>query len=288
MTSTKQNWPANDGTRNEHIIGADDARRLKGDVLFVEVRAGAETDLADYRKGHIPSAVFGNVREIFAGPGSPTLGSLPLPQLDVLQSRVAAWGIGQETQIVVYGPQPAWVARGWWVLKWAGLKHVRLLDGGVEAWKDAGGALEEGDPSARAPASAPVALSAGHLPTIDIADVEGATQAGLLIDARDVAAYAAAPAAAGQPPAGHIPGAKNVPASLAWDQKGKLRSREELIDLFGSVGVTPTSDVTSYCGGGVLAAYEVLALRSIGIPAKLYVGSWSQWSADPARARANG
>lgn len=288
MSDHKTSWPTDTSIRDTLIVSAEQARRLGGDVLFVEVRAGADTDLADYRSGHIPGAVYASVREIFAGEGSPTAGSLPLPELEVLQARVAAWNVSDTTEIVVYGPQPAWVARGWWVLTWAGLSRVRLLDGGLDAWKAAGGALQQGDAPARAAAAKPVTLTAGHLPTIEVDDVAAAAERGILLDARDAASYAAGPAAAGQPPAGHIPGARNLPSSLAWDQNGKLRSQAELTDLFGSVGVAPASTVTAYCGGGVAAAYDVLALRAVGIIAKLYVGSWSQYSSDPARPRANG
>ena len=288
MSESIKSWPSDATIRNALIIGADEARRLKGDVLFVEVRAGSDTDQQDFRNSHIPGAVYGNVKEIFAGQGSATEGSLPLPRLEILQARIGDWGVGEQTEIVVYGPQPAWAARGWWVLKWAGLTRVRLLDGGVEAWKEAGGTLEAGEEQTRSAAAKPAKLSAGNLPSIEVAAVGQVAESGTLLDARDTASYAAGPAAPGQPPAGHIPGARNLPASLAWDQKGRLRSQAELVELFSSVGVEPASDVTAYCGGGVLAAYDVLALHSVGVPAKLYVGSWSQWSSDPARGRAYG
>jgi thiosulfate/3-mercaptopyruvate sulfurtransferase len=287
-TAPKAVWPSGNSTRDGLIISAQDALRLKEDVLFLDVRAGADGDPAEYRKAHVPGAIYASVKEIFAGPASAAEGSLPLPRLDALQAHVAQWGISENTEIVVYGPHPAYVARAWWVLKWAGLPHVRLLDGGFDAWKDAGGIVQVGEAIARPPAGKPAVLSAGHLPSVEIADIETIAERGILLDARDPSAYTAGPAVSGQPPAGHIPGARNLPAALAWDQKGKLRSQHELVDLFGTVGVEPESEVTSSCGGGVLGAYEVLALNAIGVRAALYVGSWSQWSADPARPRAHG
>lgn len=282
-------WTFDESIRDSLIVNAADARRQTGDTLFIDVRAGAETDLAEFEKAHIPGAVYANVRGAFAGPASAAQGSLPLPDIAALQQKVNEWGVGEDTEIIVYGPQPAFVARAWWVLKWAGLSHARLLDGGLEAWKIAGGSVQEGTPAQRAAASRAVTLTAGHLPSIEVDDVADAAERGILLDARDPASYAAGPAVEGQPPVGHIPGALNLPAAQAWDQDGKLRSPRELADLFAAAGVTPDStSVTAYCGGGVLATYDVLALHSLGIRTSLYVGSWSQWSADPLRPRAHG
>ena len=164
-------------------------------------------------------------------------------------------------------------ARAWWLLRWAGVRDVRLLDGGLAAWTAAGFALEAGSVT---PEPGDVVLVRGALPTID-AD-EAAAWTGSLLDARAAERYAGEVEPV-DPRAGHIPGAVSVPTAGNLGADGSFLPDEELRARFAGV----QGPVAVYCGSGVTAAHEVAALASIGVEAALYPGSWSQWSNDPAR-----
>jgi thiosulfate/3-mercaptopyruvate sulfurtransferase len=241
------------------------------DRLFIDVRLGdPEEELTSFRTCHVFGAIHAQIREVFAAPPTPATGNLPLPSIASLQRHLDGWGVGEETEIIVYGPTPALAARGWWVLKWAGFQKVRLLDGGLTAWMAAGGAVAQGDEIARGPASKPVPLSAGHMPTIEAEEVERLNGDVTLIDARDEASYLA----------GCIPRAQNLPASDQWTPARKLRPLPDIRQLYADADVRPNKDnVVVYCGGGVLSALEVLTMAAaIGVAPRLYVGSWSEWN----------
>ena len=241
------------------------------DRLFIDTHFGTELqdEIDNFREGHIHGAVYAQIRDVFAGPETPTSGSLPLPGIPRLREQVDAWQVGVDTEIIVYGPSPALAARGWWVLKWAGLRNVRILDGGLRAWELAGGAVAQGDSRPRPKRkSGPAILSPGNLPSIDIDDVERLDARTILIDARDETAYRS----------GCIPGAINLPASDQWTPSRLMRSSSEISELFKEAGVTPAAEVVVYCGGGVLSALVFMTLEAVGIQPRLFVGSWSQWS----------
>lgn len=244
--------------------------------LFIDVRLGdPEEELTSFRTCHIFGAVHAQIRDVFAAPPTQTTGNLPLPSIQSLQRHLDGWGVGKEMEVIVYGPTPALAARGWWVLRWAGLQKARLLDGGLAAWMAAGGAVAQGDEIARDPASKPVHLSAGHMPTIEAEDVERLDGETTLIDARDEASYLA----------GCIPRARNLPASDQWTPTRKLRPLPEIRQLYAGADVMPNKDnVVVYCGGGVLSALEVLTMAAAtGIVPRLYVGSWSEWNKSARR-----
>lgn len=240
------------------------------DRIFIDARLGdPEEELTSFRACHVFGAVHAQIRDVFAALPTQTTGNLPLPSIESLQRQLDGWGIGKETEVVVYGPTPALASRGWWVLRWAGLQNVRVLDGGLTAWMAAGGAVAQGDEIERAPASTPVRLSAGHMPTIEAEEVERLDENATLIDARDEASYLA----------GYIPRARNLPASDQWTPARKLRPLPEIRKFYADVDVRPNKDNVVYCGGGVLSALEVLTMTiTTGIVPRLYVGSWSEWS----------
>ncbi len=241
------------------------------DRLFIDVRLGdPEEELTSFRTCHVFGAVHAQIRDVFAAPPTQTTGNLPLPSIERLQRHLDCWGVGKETEIVVYGPTPALAARGWWVLKWAGVQKVRVLDGGLTAWMAAGGAVAQGDEIARHPASKPLCASADHMPTIAADEVERLDRDATLIDARDEASYLA----------GCIPHAQNLPASDQWTPTRKLRPLPEIRQLYFDADVRVNKDnVVVYCGGGVLSALEVLTMAAAtGVVPRLYVGSWSEWN----------
>ncbi|WP_420991711.1 sulfurtransferase [Cupriavidus sp. 30B13] len=258
------------------LVQAEDLlARPAANRLYVDVRLGdPDKELASYRDCHIFGAVHAQIRAVFAAAPTAASGNLPLPDIAVLQGTLEGWGVDEHTEIILYGPSPAVAARGWWVLRWAGLTRVRLLDGGLKAWSAAGGAVARGDAAPR-PATPPgtLALAAGHMPSIEAAEVEHLGHAVALVDARDEAAYLA----------GHIGRARNLPAAAQWTPAGKLRSRAALARLYAEAGIAPGSDAVVYCGGGVLSALTAMTMAEAGIAARLYVGSWSEWSKSPQR-----
>jgi thiosulfate/3-mercaptopyruvate sulfurtransferase len=179
---------------------------------------------------------------------------------------------------------------------------VRVLDGGFQAWMAAGQPVSTADDSA---APGDFTASAGHLPVLDAEGAATVARSGILLDARAPARYRGE-AEPVDPVAGHIPGALSAPTAENVTGEGNFRSVPELQDRFAALGVTAPMDdgtprhhgtashdaaaplVGVYCGSGVTAAHEVLALALAGIPASLYVGSWSAWIADPLRPVATG
>jgi thiosulfate/3-mercaptopyruvate sulfurtransferase len=188
--------------------------------------------------------------------------------------------------VVVYddGPGTA-AARAWWLLRWAGVAEVRLLDGGLAAWRRAGGPVEGGDV---VPEPGDVTLSGGHLPVLD-ADAAAALPGtgGVLLDARAGERYRGETEPV-DPVAGHVPGAVSAPTTGNLAPDGTFLPAAALSERFAQLGVSPGATVGVYCGSGVTAAHEVAALAAAGIEAALYPGSWSLWSNDPARPVATG
>ena len=254
----------------EQLLNQPSANRL-----FIDVRLGEPSDeFKDYRDAHILGAVHAQIRDVFAAPPSPHSGNLPLPSIDALERQLTAWGVDDDTEIVTYGPSMALAARGWWVLRWAGLKNVKVLDGGIKAWVNQGGPVAQGETQREPSAEAQrLNLLAGSMPQILVADVEALDPDTLLIDARDENSFLA----------GSIPRARNLPAAEQWTPAGNLRTSGEVEELFSALGVRDGCDVVVYCGGGVLSALEVLTLRALGHNPQLYVGSWSEWNKSPER-----
>ena len=250
------------------------------DVALLDVRHNSATDSADpeaFRAGHLPGAQFVGIDEALAGISTGGNGARPLPEPEVLEKRIRGWGIDTGTPVVVYGatrsPAPA---RAWWVLRWAGVESVRLLDGGLDGWTRHGGSLSTAE-TARPETG--FVIRPGGLPTIDASDVPDVAGRGELLDARPAVKFSGST----DPGTGHIPGARNVPLTELFDVAGDLKDDAELRAVFGARGITAGSAPATYCGSGVAAALEVLGLALLDIPARLYVGSLSEWTADPAR-----
>ena len=252
-------------------------------VLDVRWQLGDDDGHARYRTGHIPGAVYVDLDSQLAGPPSPEAGRHPLPEIDALTEAARSWGIDDTSPVVVYDDNGNLAAaRAWWLLRWGGHRDVRLLDGGLTAWRDSGMRLSTGDTPVR-PGS--VTLRAGSLPTATIDDVAalGSDHSKtVLVDARAAERYRGEVEPI-DPRAGHIPGAISIPTSENIDESGRFRAASELRERFAQAGVTDGSAVVAYCGSGVNAAHEIAALEIAGLSGTLFPGSWSQWSADPAR-----
>ena len=264
-----------------------DLMAQRDEVVLLDVRWSlAEPDGHKYYvAGHIPGAQFVDLDADLAAPATPETGRHPLPDLPRLQQAARGWGIDDGDTVVVYDDAGGTsAARAWWLLRWAGVPDVRILDGGLAGWSALGGILEDGD-VAVAPGN--VTLTDGHMPVADADEAARVGQAGVLLDARAPERYTGASEPV-DARAGHIPGARSAPTSENLDEAARFRSTDELRQRYAQMGVAVDSEVVVYCGSGVTAAHEVAALESIGVHAQLYPGSFSQWAADAARPVATG
>ena len=247
-------------------------------VVLLDVRwALGHTDgFKQYQRGHIPGAVFVDLEKDLAAPvGTGAGGRHPLPDPQEFERTARGWGINAGDTVVVYDAVSGTsAARAWWLLRHAGVDAVHLLDGGVVSWHRAGLALEGGNV---VPVPGNVELSWGRMPVLQMWDVPAVVADGRLLDARAKERYRGDREPV-DPQAGHIPGAVNAPAAENLTEEGTFRSPEELRAGFEALGVRRGAPVAVYCGSGVSAAHDVVALELAGYHAALYPGSWSQWS----------
>jgi thiosulfate/3-mercaptopyruvate sulfurtransferase len=251
-------------------------------LLDVRWRLGGPPGIDAYRAGHLPSAVFVDLDRDLAGPPGPG-GRHPLPAPAGFQTAMRRAGVSDGRPVVAYDDGDAVAAaRAWWLLRYFGHGAVRVLDGGLRAWQAAGRPLTTAEPAA---APGDFTAGPGQMPVLDAAGAAALARSGKLLDARTAERYRGESEPV-DPVAGHIPGAVSAPA--AGNLAAGFRDPAELRQRFASLGVTAGVQVGAYCGSGVTAAQEVLALEIAGIPAALYVGSWSNWVADQARPVATG
>jgi thiosulfate/3-mercaptopyruvate sulfurtransferase len=255
-------------------------------LLDVRWRLGGPPGIESYRRGHLPGAVFTDLDRELAAPPGPG-GRHPLPEAAAFQAAMRAAGVGQERPVVVYddGDGTA-AARAWWLLRYFGHPHVRVLDGGYAAWTAGGHPVSVTEP---APEPGDFTARPGQMPLLDATGAQGLAGSGILLDARAAERYRGDTELV-DPVAGHIPGAVSAPTTGNVNTDGTFKDADELQDRFAVLGARPDGGpaVGAYCGSGVTAAHEVLALALAGIPAALYVGSWSDWITDPARPIATG
>jgi thiosulfate/3-mercaptopyruvate sulfurtransferase len=251
-------------------------------VLDVRWRLGGPPPAELYASGHLPGAVAVELdRDLAAPVGDGKRGRHPLPEPGALQEALRRWGINEDSSVVAYDDADgSSAARAWWLLRWAGLRDVRVLDGGIAAWTAAGLPLTAEVPS---PELGNVLVRPGAMPVLDAEGAAGLVAGGgVLLDARVEPRYRGEVEPV-DPVAGHIPGARSAPASGNVDVSGRFLSAERLRERFARLGVEADRAAAAYCGSGVTAAQEVLALHVAGIPAALYAGSWSEWVADRSR-----
>ena len=266
----------------DELLAADRTRTVLLDVRWA---LGDDQGRERYLDAHLPGAVFVDLETELAAAPSPTEGRHPLPSVQRLQSAARRWGIGAGDGVVAYDATGGLAAaRAWWLLRWAGLTDVRLLDGGLDAWRRAGGPLESGDV---VPVAGDVTLSGGGMPVLSIDDAAALPSHGLLLDARAGERYRGEVEPV-DPRAGHVPGAVSAPTTENLAADGTFLPGTVLAERFAALGAVPGATVGVYCGSGVTAAHEVAALAAVGIDAALWPGSWSQWSADPSRPAATG
>ncbi|MEU7058828.1 sulfurtransferase [Streptomyces sp. NPDC046197] len=236
---------------------------------------------AAYEAGHLPGAVFVDLdRELASAPGGK--GRHPLPDTEEFGAAMRRAGVSSRRPVVVYDGGQGWAAaRAWWLLRWAGHPDVRVLDGGLTAWQ---GPLET---AVSEPAEGDFSPQPGALALLDADGAAALARSGVLFDARAGERYRGEVEPI-DPVGGHIPGAVSAPTNDNAGPDGRFLPAEELRARFKALGAVGDRQVGVYCGSGVSAAHEVLALAVAGIPAALYVGSWSEWSSDPSRPVAVG
>jgi thiosulfate/3-mercaptopyruvate sulfurtransferase len=266
-------------------LAADLAHEPGPVVLDVRWQLGGPPGIDSYRRGHLPTAVFTDLDRDLAGPPGPG-GRHPLPEPAAFQAAMRAAGVRQDRAVVVYDDGDSTIAaRGWWTLRYYGHQNVRVLDGGYRAWVGAGLAVTQAEPE---PVAGDFTARPGHMPTLDAAGAQATARTGRLLDARSAERYRGETEPI-DPVAGHIPGAVSAPTVGNVNADGTFVGAAELAARFAALGVTGDgTPVGAYCGSGVTAAHEVLALALAGLPAALYVGSWSNWVADPDRPVATG
>jgi thiosulfate/3-mercaptopyruvate sulfurtransferase len=294
-------------------------------LLDVRWRLGGPPGIDSYRAGHLPGAVYVDLDTQLAGsPGAG--GRHPLPAGPDFEAAMRAAGVGAGTPVVVYDDGDGTIAaRAWWLLRYYGHRQVQVLDGGFRAWTEAGQPVTTADPT---PAAGDFTAAAGQMALLDAAGAAELARTGLLLDARAPARYRGetepVDRVAGHiPGAVSAPTAENVTSAGLFRPVAELQARfaamgvqdgaaehgaaehggaehgaaehgaaEDAADELGGAepgpAGAPAPPVGVYCGSGVTAAHEVLALELAGTPAALYVGSWSGWVADVDRPVATG
>lgn len=257
-------------------------------ILDVRWRLDDPDGRAAYLQGHLPHAVYVSLEEELSDHTITGRGRHPLPLGHSIEAAARRWGIQPDMMVVAYDDwNRAGSARAWWVLTAAGLANVRILDGGLSAWRSAGGKVETGPvtPQLGNVTVLQSDLYAGSRPTLT-AQQSGAGGVTLL-DARAAERFRGDVEPVDLV-AGHIPGAKNLPSGAVLAGDGTFLGNDALTQLLSGHGIDLGSQIGVYCGSGVSATVTVVALAAVGCEAALFPGSWSQWSSDPARAVARG
>jgi thiosulfate/3-mercaptopyruvate sulfurtransferase len=235
-----------------------------------------------YLAGHIPGARYAHLDRDLSGTKTGTNGRHPLPTVEQMSTTFAALGIAPETQVVAYDADSSmFAARLWWMLRYLGHDAVAVLDGGFARWVAEGGAVQPGRVTATPTVFSPKPRAEWRL-TVD--QVAAGTH-GLLVDARAPERFLGLNETI-DPVGGHIPGARNyhfqqnlTAANMMFKPAAELRAQwEQVLE-----GHDP-KEVVMYCGSGVSACHNLLAMEVAGLPgSRIFPGSWSEWSADPSR-----
>lgn len=257
------------------------ARTLVCDCSFelADPNAGARAHAA----GHIPNAVYLHLDQDLSAPKTGRNGRHPLPERAAFAARMAELGASDDSLIVAYDASGAMFAgRLWWMLRWVGHAQVVVLDGGLAAWREAGGALQVGISSTPVPGRFTLRPALTRL--LNHAEVRAGLGRGprLLVDARAADRFRGENETL-DPVAGHIPGATNRPFRDNLGPDNRFKTADALRAEWQALmaGRVP-AELVQYCGSGATACHNLLAMEIAGLPgAALYAGSWSEWCAQP-------
>ena len=289
-------------TRSHPLVSATDlAAELAPDRLeterpvLVDVRwtlgTRPEQNRAEYAEAHLPGAAFLDLHSGLADPVAPDRrgGRHPMPSLERVQSALRTAGVRQDRPVVFYdGRISAGAARAWWVAGYYGVPDVRVLDGGLEAWREAGLPVESGEVDVP---PGDVVLTPGGRALLDADGLsDWLERGGQVLDARPANRFRGEDETL-DPVAGHVPGARSFPSLSLLDEDGRFLPADAVRALLREAGADTETPTALYCGSGVTAAHAALALEATGLldraPA-VYVGSWSDWVSDPSRPVATG
>lgn len=245
--------------------------------LWSPLRGGG---LASFHDRHIPNSVFCDPAVSLAGVPSTTAGRNPMPDPDFLAADFARWGINADFPIVVYDDgRGLFASRFWWILRWAGISDVRVLDGGIAAWRTIPGTREVSGPGAL-PRFSNLRPNPGRERVVGMEEVRGTHR--VLIDARETRRFTGQKESLDLK-AGHVPGAVNIPVRSVLNEDHTLRSPEEIREVFERAAIPDLADAIVYSGSGNHSAQLLLAMEHAGLPSPAhFVGGWSQWCADPS------
>ncbi len=281
------------------LIDAAGLRAMSADETSSPVVLDASFDLADpaageraYAEAHIAGARHVHLDRDLSTAKTGRNGRHPLPARAAFAATVGRLGIAPGTPVVVYDRQRGvFAARLWWMLRWLGHADVAVLDGGFAAWRAGGGDVAAGmaDTEVPTPHTAPYPERASLVGTVDTEALLATLDGAFVVDARAPARFRGEV----EPldlVAGHIPGAANRPFDDNLDAEGRFRPAAELRDAFEALlGQRAPAEAIHSCGSGVTACHNLLAMEHAGLPgARLYPGSWSEWSSDPERPVARG
>jgi thiosulfate/3-mercaptopyruvate sulfurtransferase len=266
----------------------DDPRVVVADVRwYLSGKRAAD----EYARGHLPRAAFVDVdAELASPPGPGRPGRHPLPSAAQVSAVLSRLGAGPDTTVVAYDDAGGGIAaRLWWLLRYFGHGGGRVLDGGLQAWTASGRPLVTDSHAAR-PAP-PLALVPDPRMVVDKRRVAALARspAGLVLDARAPERFEGKVEPIDARP-GHVPGARNAPfVENLVAPEGPFRDRADLARRYAALGADRAETIAAYCGSGLTACHDLLALALAGRPdGLLYEGSWSDWAADPALPAAQG
>ncbi|MFC4098786.1 sulfurtransferase [Paenibacillus xanthanilyticus] len=259
------------------------ARMYEPDVVIVDCRFALgkpDSGREAYEESHLPGAIYLDLEQDLSAPveADGRGGRHPLPDPAALAARIGKAGISNESRVVAYDDQGgAMASRLWWLLKYLGHDNVSVMDGGFKGWKEAGFPVT---------AEQKITIPAQFLATVqhnllaevyDVQDVVAGAKQATLIDSREPARYRGEVEPIDRV-AGHIPGAKNVLWTEGRGADGLWKSAEEQAARFEGLGLAKDDEIIVYCGSGVTATPNVMALQEAGYTnVKLYAGSWSDW-----------
>lgn len=270
----------------EKHIDAPDVRVIDA-TWFAPFLNPEKTGQEAYDEGHIPGAVFFDIDQI-AAPESPFPHTMPDPIL--FSSRVRKLGLGDGHRIIVYDQNGFFAsARVWWMLRAMGVTDVSVLDGGLQAWLDHGGAIEDLPPVAIERHFTP-RVRADLIKTTDQITETVRDKKAQIIDARPPGRFSGeAPEPRKGLASGHIPGSVNIPGGAYITASRHMKTADELETLFAESGVDTSAPIIASCGSGVTAAITALALAVTGNElVAVYDGSWTEWASDPDNPIATG
>jgi thiosulfate/3-mercaptopyruvate sulfurtransferase len=264
------------------LIEITDPRIFDPSTIIIDVRGGANAH-ERYLAGHLPNAIFASLDDDLAEhPIDPAFGGRhPLPSLTDFTATLGRWGIKPDSHVVVYDDKYGAMggARLWWMLRSIGHTTVQVLNGGLKAATDEGVELSTDD--YKPIGITPYPIPGAYRNTVNIEEVKAAAKADdrMIIDVREEQRYLGYT----EPLdliAGHIPGAVNLFYSNSLSPEGKYLTSQALATMYQeTIGRIKTQDVIVHCGSGVTACHTLLGMEHAGFTgAKLYVGSWSEWS----------